>query len=98
MQTIYVRLAPWLIVIIEASLMAGAALLIWRSHSSAPHPARSPAFQSLEGAFTRLARRRGLAVFAVGAGVLVIRVALIPILGIPQPRWNDEFSSTAMER
>jgi hypothetical protein len=92
MQTIYVRLAPWLITIIEVSLMAGAALLIWRSHSSAPYPARSPAFQSLEGAFSRLARRRGFAVFAVGAGVLVIRVALIPVLGIPQPRWNDEFS------
>ncbi len=29
---------------------------------------------------------------AVGLGVVAIRVALIPILGIPQPRWNDEFS------
>ena len=30
--------------------------------------------------------------FAVGAGVLIVRVALIPVLGVPQPRWNDEFS------
>ncbi len=28
----------------------------------------------------------------VGAGVVVIRAALIPVLGIPHPRWNDEFS------
>ena len=29
---------------------------------------------------------------AIGAGVVAVRVALIPMLGIPQPRWNDEFS------
>ena len=40
----------------------------------------------------RLASHRRLAVFSVGAGVVVLRVALLPILGIPQPRWNDEFS------
>ena len=70
----------------------GAALLIWRSHSSRRKTARSSAFQSLQSAFSRLARRRKLAVFVVGAGVLTVRVAFIPILGIPQPRWNDEFS------
>ncbi len=53
---------------------------------------RPSAFQSLEQAFLRLARRRGLAVLSVGACVVVLRVALIPVLGIPQPRWNDEFS------
>ena len=30
--------------------------------------------------------------FAVGVGVLVTRVALIPILGIVYPHWNDEYS------
>lgn len=33
-----------------------------------------------------------LAVFAVGLGVILVRVALIPLIGTPQPRWNDEFS------
>ena len=23
---------------------------------------------------------------------MVVRTALIPVIGIPQPRWNDEFS------
>src|SRR6478736_1643841 len=92
MQTLYVRLAPSLIAIIEAILMMGAAFLIWRSHSSRRRPVRSSAFQSFENAVGRLARRRGLAVFVVGAGVLAVRIAFIPILGIPQPRWNDEFS------
>jgi hypothetical protein len=31
-------------------------------------------------------------VFAVGAGVIVVGVALTPVLGIPLPRWHDEFS------
>lgn len=88
MQTIYLRLAPSLLTILEVVLMLGAGPLIWRSQrrgeSSSP--------QWLERALSVLARRRGLAVFAVGAGVIAIRVALVPILGIPQPRWNDEFS------
>src|SRR5919109_1000749 len=32
-----------------------------------------------------------LVIFA-GVLVITIRTALIPVLGIPQPRWNDEFS------
>jgi hypothetical protein len=46
----------------------------------------------LRSAFQRLAHRKGISVLLVGLSVLVIRTALIPILGIPQPRWNDEFS------
>src|ERR1700721_4879376 len=60
--------------------------------SSSQSSSNQSSFQSLERAFGGLARRRGLAVFAVGASVVVVRVALIPVLGIPQPRWNDEFS------
>src|SRR5882724_2211500 len=39
-----------------------------------------------------MARRRNLSVLAVGLNVGVLRLALIPVLGIPEPRWNDEFS------
>lgn len=91
MQNVYVRLAPYLILMVELLLMAAAGLLIVRSQRrmsrSEPHVLRS-----LVRVFDRLARRRGLAVLAVGAGVMVARVACIPVLGIPQPRWNDEFS------
>jgi hypothetical protein len=97
MQNLYVRVAPWLIAIIELLVMSAAALLVFRSQRRGQNQSRKPSssqssFQSLERAFGRLTRRRGLAVFAVGASVVVLRVALIPVLGIPQPRWNDEFS------
>jgi len=91
MQNIYARLATSLLAIIELVLMSAAALLMLRAQGR-PQNAGTSAFQSWERAFDRLARRRGLAVFSVGAGVIALRVALIPILGIPQPRWNDEFS------
>ncbi len=91
MHNLYQRLAPWLIAIIELLLMIAAGLLIFWSRRRAKNSSAS-SFQSLESAFGRLARRRGLAVLAVGTGVIALRVALIPVLGIPQPRWNDEFS------
>jgi hypothetical protein len=91
MQNLYARLAPWVITIIEFLLMSGAAVLTFRPRAGRGSSSAS-AVQSLERGFRRLARRRGLAVFTVGASVVVLRVTLIPILGIPQPRWNDEFS------
>jgi hypothetical protein len=92
MQTLYARLAPWLVAIIELVLMSAAAVLILRSRRRDPNSSKASAFQSLERAFGRLARRRSLSVFTVGAGVVAMRLALVPVLGIPQPRWNDEFS------
>lgn len=47
---------------------------------------------SFARAFRSFAHRRRLAVLSVGLGVIVVRTALIPVIGIPQPRWNDEFS------
>jgi hypothetical protein len=92
MQILYARMAPWLVVIIEFVVMAAfAALIFWPRRRGHAHSV-PPFFRSFKSRFDWLARRRGLAVLAVGAGVLVIRVVLIPVLGIPQPRWNDEFS------
>ena len=45
-----------------------------------------------ERLFDRLARRRGLAVVAVGLAAMATRAALLPILPIPQPAGCDEFS------
>jgi len=91
MRNLYFRLAPDLLVILELVLMAVAGLLIVRSQRRAsPRPS---ALQSLERGLGRLARRQKLAALLVGASVIAVRVALIPVLGIPQPRWHDEFSS-----
>lgn len=92
MQNLYIRLAPWLIAILELAMMIAAALLIFRSQRQGHKQSSSTSFRRLEGAFAQLARRRALAVFAIGAGVVALRLLLIPILGIPQPRYNDEFS------
>jgi hypothetical protein len=92
MQNLYSRLAPWLPAIIELTLMAAAGLLILRSERRVSSQTEPSAFHWLERCLGRLAQRRALSVFAVGIGVIGVRAALIPVLGVPQPRWNDEFS------
>src|SRR6202521_1229125 len=92
MQNLFARIAPSLIAIIEFILVCAVALLTFRSRWRPQNLSRPSAFQSLEQAVVRLARRRGLAVLSVGASVVVLCVALITVLGIPEPRLNDEFS------
>lgn len=92
MQTLFARIAPALVAIIEFVLMGAGGLLILRARSRRANRDSSSGFRSFERGFGRFARRRALAVFAVGAGVITLRSLLIPVLGIPQPRWNDEFS------
>ncbi len=53
---------------------------------------RESLFNRVECFFVRLARRQALAVLFVGALGLGIRAALIPLIGIPLPNWNDEYS------
>ncbi len=92
MQTLYLRLAPWLLSIIEFLLLAAAGVLIlFSSRKSYSHDQPS-SFLTLERAFSRLARHKSLSVLIVGLSVIAIRVALVPLLGIPQPRFHDEFS------
>jgi hypothetical protein len=82
-------LAIWALDIIEFVLiLAVIAMIAVRRHS-----AISPsAFRSIEQRFGRLARKKTLAVVVVGMLVLLIRGALIPVLGIPDPGAHDEFS------
>ncbi len=90
MQNLYARLAPSLVAIIEALLvMAALALIFFSRNSGRDQPVL---LHRLERGFARLARRQRLSVLLVGLGVIVLRAGLIPILGIPEPRWNDEFS------
>jgi len=49
-------------------------------------------FEALERSFGKLARRRGLSVVVAGLTALALRAALLPVLPIPQPGVQDEFS------
>jgi hypothetical protein len=49
-------------------------------------------FSRIERAFTRLARRRGLAVAVVGATAFLLRLAILPLCPIPLPFVPDDFS------
>jgi hypothetical protein len=92
MQNLYVRLAPYLLALIEALLLiAACALILFRSQENSLR-AQPAVFRSLECRLASLARHKRLCVFLAGLSVITIRVGLIPILGVPQPRFNDEFS------
>jgi hypothetical protein len=86
---IYRALAAWLVTLIELLLVIGAVALIFLGRSGAHG---GTAFIRLERFFGRLAAKKTLSIVAVAFLTLAIRAALIPLLGIPQPRWNDEFS------
>jgi hypothetical protein len=47
--------------------------------------------EQVERAFSRLARRRALAVAVVGLTALALRAALLPVLPVPEPSVHDEF-------
>ena len=92
MQNLYFRVAPFLLVLMEALLLAAATALILFSSRSASRPDVPTVFLRIENAGVRLARHKRLCVLLVGLSVIGLRLALIPVLGIPQPANHDEFS------
>jgi hypothetical protein len=92
MHDLYLRLAPSLVLLLELLLLTAATGLMLFSASNSSGHSQPAAFLSLERAFAHLARRKNLSVLLIGLSVIAVRVGLIPVLGIPQPRFNDEFS------
>ena len=92
MQNLYSLLAPWLLTLIEGFLLIATGGLILFSSRTASGNDHPTAFPAIERAFACLAKHRGLSVLVVGLSVIAIRVALVPILGIPRPVAHDEFS------
>jgi hypothetical protein len=86
MNEVYLRLAPWMISLCEALLVLAALIL------TLVRPGRFPPFASAASRFRILAHHRNRAACFVGASVLFLRATLIPLLGVPAPHWNDEFS------
>jgi hypothetical protein len=89
---IFLVLAPWLLIILESLLVIAVVALTFLSQRASKPRSKTPIFLPLNSAFSRFARRKTLAILAVGACTVVLRVALIPLWGVPQPMWHDEFS------
>jgi hypothetical protein len=92
MQNLYSHLAAYLVTIIDALLVVAATGLIFFSSRNALGRPQPAVFLRMERGFARLARRKRLSVVLVGLSVVAVRVALIPVLGVSQPHYNDEFS------
>jgi hypothetical protein len=79
----------WASLVIEfAMVLVLVTMTLVRSRAK-PSPRRSSPFPRW---YRRLARRKLLSVLATGLFVLFVRVGLLPIFGIPEPRVTDEFS------
>ncbi len=89
MSALEVLLARWALDIIELILVLGVLIVMFRPRRT---DATLSAFAAVEKRFRQLARRRTLSVTAIAALCIVMRVALMPILGIPEPGAHDEFS------
>jgi len=83
----FARLAPSMVALIELAFVLGALALIFLRPAK-----KQPTLQRLQEKFSCLARNQKLSVLAVILSVLLTRAVLIPVLGIPAPRWEDEFS------
>jgi len=88
----FTRVFPSLIQIIELIMVLAALTMIFVRAGRRRIAASPKGLAAVEKLLRALARRRALAVLTVGLFVLSVRAILIPVLGVPSPRWNDEFS------
>jgi len=88
MLSFHLWLARWALDIVEFVLLLGAiALIFWRNTANG-----SPAFRRVERCLAQFAQRKNISVLMIGLLPLFLRGILIPVLGIPQPDYHDEFS------
>jgi hypothetical protein len=81
-----IRYAVYLIELLL--VLVAVAMILWpRSGRTVPS-----ALIRLERQFGLLARRQSLSVAVIGLMVVLVRVALIPILNVPEPFYHDEYS------
>jgi hypothetical protein len=92
MQNLYSLLAPFLLPLIELLLLIATGVLILFSSRKASRRDQPEAFFRIERALGLLTRRRNLSVLLVGLSVIAVRVALIPLIGVPNAALHDEFS------
>ncbi len=92
MQIASTNLMPNFLAILEAALLVAtiaiAVFFPWR------RPRRLPfaGLARVESALTRLANNRRTAIAVVTILPLILRASLVPLLGIPEPYWHDDFS------
>jgi len=92
MQIAATNLAPHFLAILETilvfSILGVAAIFSWKRPNRAPFANLA----RIESTLHRLANRPRTAITVVTLLPLLLRAALIPLLGIPEPYWHDDFS------
>ena len=68
-------------------------MVVWMAFMRSRGIGSTDGFAFIERQFARFARRKKLASFSIGALVLIVRIMLLPLLGVPQPDAHDEFSN-----
>ena len=89
MPALHLWLAKWALDIAELFLVLPFVIVILARPQTR---LAAPRLRSIGVWFTNLARRKTLSVATVGLLSIFTRAVLIPILGIPQPDYHDEFS------
>lgn len=89
MLSIYRVLASWLVPFVELLFVISVGLMVFLRKSPST---RAPILTQVTRVSRKLASRRSLSIVVVGLLPIVIRVPLIPVLGIPEPRWFSEYA------